>query len=374
MVGHRFYFLALVGLVGWLCFQPCSVPARETDNFYLPLDIDLADVGDFLEAVHTCVLEEVVKELNSRIERVLRLADPRERASRLDRLHDTATLADALIARFGYFLVEDTRLERALRGSWARKTYPARKTSHGDIWMNLSAHLPLDPRQFAVLQQSHTVRACGVYFGTDKMVHFHHLGISYYMMYRRLLERGLSTGEALRSVIEHNTRHGFFAETGLFGSLITGIYSNGDLAANLAGFKFYLNLTEEVILKGKPCAPLIVRNSTFWRLNQHVRPGSGWFCAFISDHWNEALNPSLYEASMRPGIRRVLTSRAAHIVQFYTEKDGRPNDPTYFDNLARELSTYYGEPYGHSGQFDKLMTIGNTCIRALQEKAANDRN
>ena len=46
---------------------------------------------------------------------------------------------------------------------------------------------------------------------------------------------------------------------------------------------------------------------------------------------------------------RALQSRAKSIVQFYTQKDGRPEDPAYFDNLARELSTYYGEPYGHSG-------------------------
>jgi hypothetical protein len=77
---------------------------------------------------------------------------------------------------------------------------------------------------------------------------------------------------------------------------------------------------------------------------------------------------------MRPGIRRVLQHRAERIVQFYTRKDGRPNDPAYFDQLAHELSTYYGEPYGHSGQFEKLMTIGNTCMPqlvALGDKSAD---
>ena len=38
----------------------------------------------------------------------------------------------------------------------------------------------------------------------------------------------------------------------------------------------------------------------------------------------------------------------------------------HVENLARELSTYYGEPYGHSGHVDELLTIGNTCIPAIQ--------
>jgi hypothetical protein len=72
---------------------------------------------------------------------------------------------------------------------------------------------------------------------------------------------------------------------------------------------------------------------------------------------------------MRSGIRRVLQNRAEHIVQFYTQKDGRPNDPEYFNNLARELSTYYGEFYGHAGDLESLMTIGNTCMPALLKTA-----
>jgi len=169
-------------------------------------------------------------------------------------------------------------------------------------------------------------------------------------------------------VIEHHIQGGIWGEQFLFGTVSTGIFSNADMAANYAGFKFFQNLAETVVVKGRPVAPLVVQSGVFWRLNIQVRPGSEWFCAFVSDHWNEALNPNLYESSMRPGIRRVLRGRAERIVEFYTRKDGRPNEAAYFDDLARELSTYYGETYGHSGQFEKLMTIGNTCIPALREK------
>jgi hypothetical protein len=119
-------------------------------------------------------------------------------------------------------------------------------------------------------------------------------------------------------------------------------------------------------MKGREREPLVVRCGVFWRVNHHVRPQSGWLADFFSDHWNEALNPSLYDPTMRPGIRRVLRSRADRIVQFYTRKDGRPSNPAYFENLMRELSTYDGEAYGHSDQFGKLMNIGNTCFPALR--------
>lgn len=124
-----------------------------------------------------------------------------------------------------------------------------------------------------------------------------------------------------------------------------------------------------MVLRGQEREPLVVRCGVFWRVNHQVRPQSGWLAPFFSDHWNEALNPSLFDPTMRPGIRRVLRRRADSIVRFYTANDGRPNDPAYFEELARELSTYYGEAYGHSGQFEKVMNIGNTCFPALRERS-----
>jgi hypothetical protein len=70
---------------------------------------------------------------------------------------------------------------------------------------------------------------------------------------------------------------------------------------------------------------------------------------------------------MRPHIHKILEDRADCIVEFYTRKDDRPERPEYYEHLAHELSDYYGESYGHSGQFEKLMHIGNTCIPALKE-------
>lgn len=354
------------GLLVWLSLS-LGAYANETDNFFLPLDPEFADLGDFLEAVHTRAIEQGVREVNSRIERALNIKDAAIRARQLAQCQTPDALAGAVAAQFGAAPAETLRIEGALGSSWARQTFPNQWVMHQDNSMNLRGHSALDPRALLMLFQASTVKGFGVYFGTDKILHFHKLGHAYFKRYRRLLRDGASSEEARRNVIQYFSEDALLAEKSGFGTLTTGIYSNGDMAANYAGFKFFLNLTDKVVLLGKDREPLVLRCGVFWRLNDHMRLHSGWLRAFISDHWNEALNPSLYDASMRPRIRRILQRRASPIVQFYTWQDRRPNDRVYFENLARTLSTHGGEPYGHSGRFEQLMNIGNTCIPALPE-------
>ena len=178
-----------------------------------------------------------------------------------------------------------------------------------------------------MLSQADTVKAYGVYFGVDKLTHFHQLGWSYYKLYRSLRRKGLSEAEAYRKVLHRYADTAFLAEKNIFGTIGTGVYSNADMAANHMGFKFFLNLTGKVVLKGQEREPLVVRCGVFWRVNHHVRPQSGWLAAFFSDHWNEALNPSLYDPTMRPGIRRVLRSRADRIVQILHRERWPPERP-----------------------------------------------
>jgi hypothetical protein len=360
--------LSLGLLLGWAALLSVPVQAHETDNFYLPLDVELADLGDFFGALHTWVIEQAVQEANERVERALKHTNPASRAQELEKAHDPELLAHSVATRFGHAFTETFLAANAMHGSWAREAFPGKKAAHGGVKMNLSGRFPLDPRILLMLNQSDTVKAHGVYFGTDKLTHLHQLGYTYYQHYRLLLRKGLSQEEAYHNVVERYAHKGMWAEDNLFGSLTTGVYSNADMAVNHIGFKFFLNLTERVLVKGKEREPLVVRNGVFWRVSHHVRPQSGWWAVFVSDHWNEALNPNLYDPTMRPGVRRVLRGRAEHIVRFYTEKDGRPNDPAYFDQLAHELSTYDGEPYGHSGHFEKIMTIGNTCFPEVAKK------
>jgi hypothetical protein len=361
-----FQLLLLTASLALLTLGTFRAAAFETDNFTFPLNTELADLGPFLEAAHTIALEEAVGEVNARIEKALRITDASARTKALERLHRPQALVDALLPKFGFPLFEDTQFERAISGKWGRETYPGKRVSYQNYWMQASTYCPLDVRWLSIVSQSHTVKAFGVYFGTDKIVHFHAVGASYYNKYFGLLKDGLPEKEAWQKVTKFYASQSLWSERSLFGSVLTGVYSNGDMAANTAGFKFFMNLTEKVALKGQDREPLVVRCGVFWRLNQHVRIGSGWFAPFISDHWNEALNPSQFDICRRFLVRRFLRSHAERIVRFYTDQDGRPNDPAYFVNLASELSTYYGEPYGHSRDVEHLLNLGNTCFPALK--------
>lgn len=366
----RMWFVGLALLWSSISFSGFRAGAHETDNFYLPLDVELADLGDFLGAVHTRVIEEAVTEVNSEIERALAVEDPVTRSRRLARLHDPDRIAAAVASRFRDAFTETWRADRALGSSWTRRAYPGRQAANHGIWMNVAGHIPIDLRWLIMLSQANTVKVYSVYFGADKLTHFHQLGWSYYKVYNSLRREGLNDEAAYRKVLHRYVRTSLISEANFFGTIGTGVYSNADMAVNHLGFKFFLNLSEKVVLQGQEREPLVLRCGVFWRVNHHVRPQSGWLAPYFSDHWNEALNPSLYDPTMRAGIRWVLRSRADRIVQFYTEKDGRPNDPAYFEDLARELSTYCGEDYGHSGKFEKLMNIGNTCFPALKTRPA----
>jgi len=364
--------LRLIKLAAALLLGATVALARETDNFSLPLTVEMADIANYLETVHTVALQDTVADVNADIEKALREKEPAVREARLARLHDPLTLMDAFVKRFGHPAFEDKQAERVLQSDWARREYSGHAPSYRDLSLDYSARFVLDPRRLAVSSaQSRTVKAYGIYFGTDKLVHFHHLGADYYRMYRKLVDAGSSPEVSYRKVVKHYAETGVWSEKGFFGEMAGSVYSNADLAVNHVGFLFYRNLTESVVLKRQKREPLLVRSGVFWRLNRHVRPHSGWLGAYISDHWNEALNPNRYDSTLRPGMKRALRERAKSIVAFYHEKDGRPANAAYFENLARELSTYYGTDYGHCGHLDELLNIGNTCFPAL--KANQDK-
>lgn len=360
--------VALLGL-WWGGGGGCLPAARahETDNFSLPVEGEFADLGEFLDTVHTRAIEEAVREINGRIERALRVEEPADRAKLLARWHDPDAIAQAVGGRFNDAFWETFDVEDVVRGRWARRAYPGQRTAYWDAnWMFAYVHLPFDPRRLVLLFQASTVKAYGVYFGTDKLLHFHHMGRYYYEAYRELVRAGKAPADAQREVVRWYADSSMIAENTLVGFLASGVYSNADLCSNFMGFKFLLNLTEPVILKGERRAPLVVRCGVFWRVNDQVRPRSGWFGAFVSDHWNEALNPNLYDVTIRANVRGLLRRRADRIMDFYTRKDGRPADAEYFNQLARTLATYDGEEYGHSGQFEDLLTLGNTCLPAVR--------
>ena len=260
------------------------------------------------------------------------------------------------------FLIQN--LERMVHTDRAMKQHPGRLVGYRETIRNIyqHVHFPLDPRQFFRLWHASSMKVYGSYLGPDKIGHLADMGYLYYKAYHGALEAGLSEEEALQKANVVGTDGAIFGEKGMLGYLSAGAYSNADLASNYVGLKFYLNLTEPTRLKGEMHPPMIERSGPYWQLAPHVRRDSRFFAAFISDHFNEALNPSLFERGMRKAVRKAVRIRTEKILRWYADDNGNRRPKAYFDDRVEELSTYWGEDYGHMGTYDEMITIGNTCF------------
>lgn len=346
-----------------------SARANETDQFTLPPRETFADTGPYFSHVHYQVLKRVVDRANESIRRAAAIDDPVTRRAEFNRLHSPAYFADRVREIFGAGFFEMMDIEDALRRGKAQRMYPGKTLIHKTIdWIYADTHLPIDPRKVVLLVQSSTVKVYGSYIGVDKFGHFHDLGHIYFKTYLGYRSEGMSDEKAVAEVVKLFSE-GPISEGGLIGALATGVYSNADLTANYVGMKFYRNLLEPVKLKGVEQPPLIVPDGDLWRLNDHVGPRTDFFRAFVSDHFNEAINPCIYEIGMRDPIANRLRRDAKAILAFYADDQGNPRPREWFENKARELSTYFGEPYGHSGWDHHWVTISNTCWPAVEEQA-----
>lgn len=338
---------------------PAVVAANETDQFLMP-DRTFADLGPMINQAHYDALRAVVKATNQRIDQAVR----RGNESALRRYHSAAYLAGRVHNRFGLGFFEMMSLEEALRTRAAKRAAGEGNLTayRNPTWIYCMAHLPADPRNVILLVQSSTILVDGVYMGVDKWGHFHDLGDIYFQEYLRLVAGGHSPEQAQSKVVKDFSR-GFISESALIGSWATGIQSNADLAANFAGFKFYMNLTQKVTFDGQELEPMLVRVGRYWALNSHVRPDANFMGPFITDHWNEALNPGRIEPGMRPVMAMRLRTHSQKTLDFYS-RDQRPPDRSYYQELAESLQTIGGEDYGYLPISRDEITIANTCFES----------
>src|SRR5437764_10575980 len=187
------------------------------------------------------------------------------------------------------------------------------------------------------------------------------MGASYYWAWRAARDAGAPEDRATAAAVRLGT-DGLFSEAGLLGTLSNGDYSNGDLAANFAGFLFYRDLGEWTSIKGRPRPPLVVRDGPFWKIADHVRRDSDFFSLFISDHLDEALNPGLFDPSIRPALREAVRRNAPAILWRYRASDGAPRPGAHFQALLYEMKTYWGCHYGHRGNPGELVSIAGCCF------------
>jgi len=342
-------------LIFALLIQASAVFAFETDQFNLP-ETPLADVG---AEVHEYVFENVsqaLEKINREIiERQKCLENKAakdcdseaENRERLKYLRSSAAVTRAVFNRLGAGIVPFTA-----SGTWMEKhqfkVQPARYKTN----FKTSIYATFPSNYFTI---SETVNLYGAEFGTDKIAHIFQQGYTYLRIYERALEKNLSKEAATKKANDWGRR----SERTFYGNLVSGVYSNADLAANFAGLKFYQNLTGEIKIGDELKYPLIVLENGFWKFNQNVNLPENLLKPFISNHLNEAWNPSIYTKlfNLRSSVRKHVKKRACSEWKFVY-----PNfSKTDFESKLAESETWFGEDYGFTKN-PNFITVANSCF------------
>lgn len=138
-----------------------------------------------------------------------------------------------------------------------------------------------------------TVKLNGVYLGTDKVDHFFASGRRYLNSYRRGLQKGLSTQDALIRALRYGVS--WPEETGVLGEWSAGSFSYADLEANYQGLELARDLCEgdDAILK--------FSEAKGWQQQKPIRIED-----YVSPLWDESFNNSVYFKSRWKKVKKNL--------------------------------------------------------------------
>ncbi len=352
--------------LAFLALQSSAAVAHETDQYTLPVGREFADLGPHFSRVVHAAIVEAVNGTNATIKRSLR--DNRS-ADETARLQSAELIANEVWLHLYLAFPTNELLDGGLVSERVRARYPGLITAYRpEHYIYDDPLLALDVTKLVrALFRADTVSADGKLFGTDKIIHFINLGRIYHSSYLSARKQGVGESEAVSQAVQLSAGNNpFLSEGTLLGIYTTGIWSNADLAANYAGFKFYRNLTEEVRIGNKVMPPMLVKQGAYWRLNDQVQPDSDFFTAFITPHWNEALNPNVYAVVTDTRVRSMLRSRCLDALDWYRDERGRPLKRREFAEIEEELSTFYGEEYGYKSDGKDEVSIATTCFPSGQ--------
>lgn len=358
MAKHRVGVLGLLAFVLTLAIPPAL--GHETDQYSVPVGRDFADLRFYFSEYFYDAISHAVDKLNARIDRTLQEGAATEATNNL---YDPGEIVRAVFHEFPSVIYNVEALEMQLRAPQVQQRFPGMVVAYKPFfWIYHHPLLVIDPTKMMRLKRSSTVMINDVHLGTDKIVHFIHMGYLYYLTWEDSKARGRSDAEAVQDVIQLGTGAGPISENGFLGKVATGVWSNGDLAADYCGFKFYRNLTEPVRVRGEERPPMLVRDGPHFRLNDHVRRNSEFFSVFVSDHWDEVLNPNKYSLGAGSFVCESIRNRCEGVLDWYADDDGRPRTRDDFLQIIRQLSTYYGEDYGHSGDPSEMVSVVTCCF------------
>jgi hypothetical protein len=336
-----------------------SVAAFETDQYNLPPE-PLGDIGDELAEYVEQNLKKAIDKTNAEIARRQSCLDKNaaERRSgkcesaekelaRLRFLRSDAAIAREVFKPLGGGIFPFTR-----SATWVEshrfKVQPAvYKTDYLD-----SIHLTV-PTNYVTI--SPTVKVYAAEFGTDKIAHFFQQGYTYYKISEQAAAKGLTQENAARKAISWGQK----TERTYFGTLVSGVYSNADLAANYVGMLFYRGLTREIKIKDVTRPAVLLLKNGIWILNPNFNLRKSLIKPFFTEHLNEALNPSIFSnlIGLRTYVRRVVKKQSCK--QWLTQKPDLTE--SNLNELTQKLVRWNNEDYGFT-ESKNFITIANTCF------------
>jgi hypothetical protein len=330
--------------------------AFETDQYNLP-PRPLADIGSEVnEYVESIVLKSVEK-VNSEIlqresclaNRVKDCDSAEKNQKRLAYLRSNDAVAREVYKILGGGIIPYTN-----SGSWLEKHefrgQPARfKPSFGD---SLFVFYPT-----SYFELASTIKMYDAQFGTDKIAHLFQEGYDYFETYNKEVAKGSTSFVATEKAIKSGQK----SERGFFGTVVSGVYSNGDLAANYVGMKFYQGFTQEFRINGEIRPSLLNLKDGVWAINEAFDMKTMLMKPFVSAHLNEALNPSGFTRlfGLNSYVRKVLRTRGCS--QWLEQNPGVLKSD--FDNTTESLKRWNNEDYGFTEK-KNFITIGNTCFES----------
>lgn len=327
------------------------VLAFETDQYNLP-PVPLADIGDEVSEYIEDNLHAAVARINGDIDKAIECIATRAegcRSAAAEREKLVYLRSNEAVARELFKRIGDGNLFTTKFGDWMRSHRFRGQPDRYKTNLAESIYI-LNPADYVTL--SATVRLYGSEFGIDKLEHFFQQGYEYYEIEREAVKNGKSLSEAEKKAVGWGQK----TERTYFGLLTSGVYSNADLYANYVGMKFYAGLASPMQINGKTRPAIVELTGGTWKIDRDglrenlIKP-------FVTDHMNEALNPSAFRATLVRSVRRAVRTHSC--------PEWKKVFPTLtaaeLGDRSKSLETWNSEDYGYTKR-DRIVTIAETCL------------
>jgi hypothetical protein len=334
-------------------FRPIPGAAMETNQYHLP-PVPLVDIGDAVSGHVENAIRAAIAKVNANIARHQACLDagndhlPGCRSAETEPARLQYLRSNDAVAYETYKLLGGGTLLTTKIGTWMH----AQKFNGSSYKSRYRESIYLvEPIDYLTL--SPTVNLYGVQFGTDKLEHMFQQGYRYYRIYTDATLQGDTPQAAARKAV----RWGQFTERTYFGWMVSGVFSNGDLYANYIGMKFYQGLSQPITIGDSVRPAILVQNDGVWSFNPSANLQNDLIRPFLSEHLNEALNPSVYAFTIYPAIRDIV--RTQDCPEWKNAFPGLSKASA--DATTASLTLWNGEDYGHKSGA-RTVTIGGTCF------------